>query len=135
MTSWPSGWTGCPARPSCWRGKLNIDAADSEGRPDALARMMARVTDSLPASEGGRAAGSAGVNAAQKGDPALDTGDWPDDKPPGNLRVDYVLPQKGLKVLGSGVFWPATGELAQVALAASSHRLVWVDIDWPPAER
>ncbi|MFH5773016.1 endonuclease/exonuclease/phosphatase family protein [Paracoccus sp. NGMCC 1.201697] len=124
-----------PGAPFVLAGKLNIDAADSEGRPDALARMMARVTDSLPASEGGRAAGSAGVNAAQKGDPALDTGDWPDDKPPGNLRVDYVLPQKGLKVLGSGVFWPATGELAQVALAASSHRLVWVDIDWPPAER
>lgn len=111
-------------------GNLNIDAQDSEGRPEALTRLMAHVTDPMPRSAGGAAA-KGGVNDGQKGDPALDTGDWPDDKPPGNLRVDYVLPQKGLKVLDSGVFWPADGPLAQTALAASAHRLVWLDLEWP----
>ena len=115
-------------------GKLNLDPADGDGRPEALARIMDRVTDPLPRSEGGRLAGQDGINAAQKGDPALDTGDWPDDAPPGNLRVDYVLPAKGLRVLGSGVYWPATGEMAAVALTASTHRLVWVDLDWPPTD-
>jgi hypothetical protein len=91
---------------------------------------MDHVTDTRPRSDGGAAA-AGGVNAAQKGDPALDTGDWPDDKPPGNLRVDYVLPARGLSVRDSGVLWPASGPLAEAALAASAHRLVWVDLDWP----
>ena len=120
-----------PDAPYVLAGKLNIDARDSEGRPHALARIMDHVQDPLPRSAGGRAAGMLGVNATQGGDPALDTGDWADDRPPGNLRGDYVLPQKALKVLDAGVFWPAEGPLAETALTASSHRLVWVDLDWP----
>lgn len=123
--------THLPDQPYILAGKLNIDAFDSEGRPEALARIMAHVTDPLPASEGGAHAGTLGINAAQKGDPRLDTGDWSDERPPGNLRVDYVLPQKGLKILDAGVFWPAAGPLAKTAVTASTHRLVWVDIDWP----
>lgn len=123
-------WLGhLPDAPFVLAGKLNMDAFDSAGDPGALARIMARVQDPLPRSAGGRRAGALGVNAAQKGDPGLDTGDWPDDRPPGNLRVDYVLPGKGLGVLGAGVHWPEDG----TAEAASSHRLVWVDIDWPLA--
>jgi len=120
-----------PDGPFVLAGNLNLDPLDSEGRPQALAAIMAHVTDPLPRSAGGAAA-AGGVNDGQRGDPALDTGDWPDDKPPGNLRVDYVLPAKPLKVLDSGVFWPADGPLAKAALAASAHRLVWVDLDWPP---
>ena len=127
-------WLGhLPDQPFVLAGNLNIDPADGDGRPEALARIMAHVTDPRPRSAGGAAA-RGGVNDGQKGDPALDTGDWPDDKPPGNLRADYVLPQKGLKVLGAGVFWPAGGELAKAALAASAHRLVWVDLDWPASQ-
>lgn len=121
-----------PDGPFVLAGNLNLDPLDSEGRPEALARIMAHVTDPLPRSAGGAAA-KGGVNDGHRGDPALDTGDWPDDKPPGNLRVDYVLPARPLKVLDSGVFWPAEGPLAKAALAASAHRLVWVDLDWPPA--
>lgn len=119
-----------PDAPFVLAGNLNMDPLDSEGRPDALTRIMDHVTDTLPRSAGGAAAGG-GVNDDHKGDPGLDTGDWPDDKPPGNLRVDYVLPQKGLRVLDSGVFWPAEGALARTALDASAHRLVWVDLEWP----
>ncbi|WP_449044646.1 endonuclease/exonuclease/phosphatase family protein [Paracoccus versutus] len=121
-----------PDGPFVLAGNLNLDPLDSEGRPEALARIMAHVTDPLPRSAGGATA-KGGVNDGHRGDPALDTGDWPDDKPPGNLRVDYVLPARPLKVLDSGVFWPAEGPLAKAALAASAHRLVWVDLDWPPA--
>ncbi|GLK62759.1 endonuclease/exonuclease/phosphatase family protein [Paracoccus kondratievae] len=121
-----------PKGPFVLAGNLNLDPMDGDGRPEALARIMAHVTDPLPRSTGGTAA-RGGVNDNHKGDPALDTGDWRDDRPPGNLRVDYVLPAKGLEVLGSGVFWPAEGPLAEAALKASAHRLVWVDVDWPPA--
>ncbi|WP_199259203.1 endonuclease/exonuclease/phosphatase family protein [Paracoccus binzhouensis] len=121
-----------PEAPFVLAGNLNMDPMDSEGRPEALAAIMAHVTDPRPRSAGGAAA-KGGVNAGHKGDPALDTGDWPDDKPPGNLRVDYVLPAKGLTVQDSGVFWPADGPLAEAVLTASAHRLVWVDLDWPPA--
>ncbi|MTH76710.1 endonuclease/exonuclease/phosphatase family protein [Paracoccus aestuariivivens] len=119
-----------PDAPFVLAGKLNIDLSDSEGRPEALTRILPHVTDTHPSSEGGAAARELGVNATQKGDPALDTADWPDDKPPGNLRVDYVLPSKAMNVIDSGVFWPASGDLVKVAETASSHRLVWVDLDW-----
>lgn len=120
-----------PEAPFVLAGKLNMDPMDSAGDPGALAAIMGKVQDTQPRSSGGAQAGTSGVNARQKGDPALDTGDWPDDKGPGNLRVDYVLPQKGLRVLDSGVIWPAEGPLAQLTVTASSHRLVWVDLDWP----
>jgi endonuclease/exonuclease/phosphatase family metal-dependent hydrolase len=53
----------------------------------------------------------------------------------GGTRVDYALPSRGLEVLGAGVFDPdstvdAPG--ASVARAASDHRMVWLDLHWPP---
>jgi hypothetical protein len=54
----------------------------------------------------------------------------------GGTRVDYVLPARSLRVLGAGVFSPDSTvdpEGAQAATAASDHRLVWVDLVWPPA--
>jgi hypothetical protein len=72
------------------------------------------------------------VNAAHRGDPARDTADWPDDfGAPGNLRVDYVLPSSDWRILGAGVWWPEAGEEAEVASAASRHRMVWVDVELP----
>jgi hypothetical protein len=51
----------------------------------------------------------------------------------GRLRVDYVLPSTDWTVTGSGVVWPEAGApLADAALVASRHRLVWVDL--VPAE-
>lgn len=54
------------------------------------------------------------------------------------LRLDYVLPSRDLTVVGSGVFWPASGEPGREWLAdaadieraeySSDHRLVWVDL-------
>ncbi|NIS02400.1 MAG: endonuclease/exonuclease/phosphatase family protein, partial [Gemmatimonadetes bacterium] len=47
---------------------------------------------------------------------------------PGNLRADYVLPSKKLKIQDSGVFWPLTADPLFVLVGASDHRLVWVDV-------
>ncbi|MFN7963913.1 MAG: endonuclease/exonuclease/phosphatase family protein [Thermoanaerobaculia bacterium] len=53
----------------------------------------------------------------------------------GGHRADYVLPSRNLDVLAGGVFWPSEEEDPQAhawAEAASDHRLVWLDLAWPP---
>lgn len=53
----------------------------------------------------------------------------------GAVRVDYVLPSAELVVVGGGVYDPDPStdpEGAARAALASDHRLVWVDIGWPP---
>lgn len=109
-------------------GDAKLDPVDGDGRPEALRALIAAAQDPQPRSEGGAQAAQTGVNAAHKGDPALDTAVY-DENDAGNLRVDLVLPSKDLTVTGAGVFWPAEGEpLAEQVATASHHRLVWVDI-------
>ena len=50
------------------------------------------------------------------------------ERGPGNLRVDYVLPSRSLRIADSAVFWPAPGQPYADLVAASDHRLVWVDV-------
>ncbi|MTE00027.1 endonuclease/exonuclease/phosphatase family protein [Paracoccus sp. YIM 132242] len=116
-----------PPAPFVLAGTPNLDPVDGEGRPEAMAALLDHAQDPQP--RGAFQPEQTGVNATHRGDPALDTGVF-DPAGPGNLRVDYVLPAKGLRVTGSGVIWPAPGDpLAAVVEAASEHRLVWVDID------
>lgn len=117
-------------------GNLNKDPEDGAGLADAMDALLTsdRITDPRPASRGASRAAEAqgGANAGQAGPPALDTADWNDERGPGNLRVDYVLPDASLGIADAGVFWPAPGvPLAEAAGAASAHRLVWVDISLP----
>lgn len=111
-------------------GVANLDPHDGDGRPDALEGLLASplLNDPKPSSEGGRAASDPG----HRGDPALDTVAWPAPGP-GNLRVDYVLPDARFRVLDAGVFWPAPGSADDASFGnqvrvASRHRLVWVDL-------
>lgn len=115
-----------PDAPFVLAGNANLDPTDGEGRHAAIRDLLAdpRLQDPAPISDGARAA----ADADHAGDPSLDTADWPDGAP-GNLRVSYVLPSAGLKIAGSGVFWPAPGQPHhRAALSASAHRLVWVDV-------
>ena len=78
----------------------------------------------------------AGANGSHKSDAKHDTADFSDGAV-GNLRADYVLPSTELKVVGSGVFWPlADRSLARLVWGfpppSSDHRLVYVDVAWPP---
>ena len=116
-------------------GAANLDPVDGDGRNGALRELLghAALGDPQPASAGGRLAAEAdgGVNRRQGGDPAFDTADWP-EKPgyPGNMRVDYVLPSRTLRILDAGVFWPAPDALfGGDVVAASRHRVVWVDLE------
>jgi hypothetical protein len=125
-----------PPEPVVVLGLANLDPADGEGLRDAITGLVAhpRLQDPAPSSAGGvQAAGAlGGVNAAQSGDPAFDTADWPDQDGPGNLRVSYVLPDAALGVLGAGVVWPGADDpLRRLidAVGAPRHRLVWIDLD------
>jgi len=118
-------------------GDLNCDPVDGDSRREALLALLAheRVQDPQPRSRGADEAKvqQFGQNMQQAGDPALDTGDFP-DKPgegPGNLRIDYVLPSRDLAVTQAGVFWPLAFEQTSALLAVTDHRLVWVDVQMP----
>ena len=77
-----------------------------------------------PASVGGRKASEQDDSqSAGRGDPAHDTSNFGEFQ---NLRIDYALPSKGLKVLDGGVFWPVPGEPGSEAIMATDHRSVWI---------
>ncbi|MEM8571254.1 MAG: endonuclease/exonuclease/phosphatase family protein [Pseudomonadota bacterium] len=124
---------GPPDEPLIFAGNLNKDPFDGAGDSAGIGALLEldRFQDVRPTSQGARVAAEkqGGFNARHAGPAEQDTADWRDDKGPGNLRVDYVLPDARLQVRGAGVFWPAPGEpLAWETANASRHRLVWVDI-------
>ncbi len=113
-------------------GDFNADPADGDGVDGAAAQLLeAPWIDArcVPTSNGGTQAGArqGGVNRKHRGDPAADTADFNDDHA-GNLRLDYLLPARGLRVLGCGVFWPAPTEDGAGLADFSDHRLVWLDL-------
>ncbi len=129
-------------------GDLNADASNDGDSIDGAADQIVEhpfVRDPLPASEGAVEASrlQGGVNRTHVGNPAYDTADFADFSA-GNLRVDYVLPSRPLKVLGAGVFWPVQADplfrLTGVfdrsytnGFPSSDHSMVWVDLAVPPS--
>lgn len=129
-----------PGRLFVIAGDQNSDPNDGDSIPGSIQLLLdhqlinTRVT---PASEGGpeAAALQGGANAAHLSDPAYDTADF-SDTAPGNLRADYVLPRKGLRINDAGVFWPRTTDpffylTGTFPFPSSDHRLVWVDVRVP----
>ncbi len=109
---------------------LNSDPVDGDSVPGAMNQLLAhpRVnSDFTPSSKGAQLAteNKRDPNAADKGAPAHDTSSFGDFQ---NLRIDYALPSRNLKISGGGVFWPAPDEPGAEAVTATDHRLVWIDI-------
>ena len=128
-------------------GDQNSDPVDGDSIPGSAQlllehnRVNARTTpESLGAPEAALLQG--GANTSHRGDPRYDTADFNDNPAPGNLRADYVLPERSLQIRGSAVFWPLRSDplfrLTGVFNAAdwgpvggfptSDHRMVWVDV-------
>ena len=63
---------------------------------------------------------------ARKGDIATHTGNF--GPKAGTLRIDYVLPSRGLRVLDTGVAWPAASAPDADFSNASDHHAVWIDV-------
>ncbi|KNC17714.1 endonuclease [Arthrobacter sp. RIT-PI-e] len=117
-------------------GDQNSDPEDGGSLDGAIDQLLGHrsVQDPLPSSKGAAEAAAlqGGANANHRGDPRLHTADF-EDRSAGNLRVDYVLPSRNLRVADSGVFWPLLGtpgaELTGIfPFPASDHRLVFVDV-------
>jgi Endonuclease/Exonuclease/phosphatase family len=127
-------------------GDQNADPLDGDSTEQAIDQLLdnPKIADPAPSSLGAPEAASlqGGANTSHVGDPKYDTADFADTAP-GNLRADYVLASKRLKVVDTGVFWPTlddelsrlTGvfDFAQfqqdgIGFPTSDHRLVWLDI-------
>jgi len=124
-------------------GDQNADPFDGDSRPEAIRQLLDEPlinTATTPDSPGGpeQARLQGGVNAQHRGDPAFDTADFAE--PPGNLRVDYVLPRRNLRITDAGVFWPLTSDplfdlVGTFPFPSSDHRMVWLDLAVPGRAR
>jgi hypothetical protein len=127
-------------------GDQNADPFDGDSTSDAIQQLLdnPRINTSVtPSSPGGpeQAARQGGANASHEGNPAFDTADFADTAP-GNLRADYVLPDRSMEIENAFVFWPLMsdplfplvglfqfGQPDGNGFPSSDHRLVAVDVE------
>ena len=118
-------------------GDQNSDPLDGDSIPGAIQQLIehplvdVRVT---PDSDGAVEASilQGGANADHQSDPRFDTADF-SDTAPGNLRADYVLPRRNLRIVDGAVFWPLQSDplfrlTGTFPFPSSDHRLVWIDL-------
>ncbi len=120
-------------------GDQNADPLDGDSFDGAINQLLdhPRVNTTRTPSSAGAVEATAlqgGINLEHLGDPQFDTADFAE--PPGNIRVDYVLPSMSLRILDSGVFWPVSSDplsalTGTYPFPSSDHRLVWVDVHLP----
>jgi Endonuclease/Exonuclease/phosphatase family len=121
-------------------GDQNSDPLDGDSIPGSIQQLIEHplVNTSVTPSSAGAVEASAlqgGANLAHRSDPAFDTADFADSAP-GNLRADYVLPRKNLRIQDAAVFWPLladplSGLTGVFPFPSSDHRLVWVEVRVP----
>jgi hypothetical protein len=125
-------------------GDQNSDPLDGDSIPGSIQQLIEHPlvnTKLTPSSAGAveAAALQGGANATHRSDPAFDTADF-SDFAPGNLRADYVLPRKNLRMLDAAVFWPLQADplfrlTGVFPFPSSDHRLVWIDVTVPGSAR
>jgi Endonuclease/Exonuclease/phosphatase family len=129
-------------------GDQNSDPLDGDSIPGSIQQLIEHPlvnTSVTPESAGAIEASllQQGANRFHRSDPHYDTADFADGAP-GNLRADYVLPRKNLKIVGAGVFWPVRADpffrltgvfdpfwLPVGGFPTSDHRSVWIDVSVP----
>jgi hypothetical protein len=125
-------------------GDQNSDPLDGDSIPGSIQQLLEHPlvnTKLTPSSEGAVEAAllQGGANTSHRSDPAFDTADFVDSDP-GNLRADYVLPRKNLRMLEAAVFWPVQSDplfrlTGVFPFPSSDHRLVWIDVAVPGRKR
>jgi len=124
-------------------GDQNSDPFDGDSIPGSAQQLLDHplINTKVTPDSGGAVEQSdiqGGLNDIHIGDPAFDTADFFDGDP-GNLRADYVLPRKSLKIIDAAVFWPTSDDplfplVGIFPFPSSDHRLVWVDVRVPGTE-
>jgi hypothetical protein len=122
-------------------GDQNSDPFDGDSVPGSAQQLLdhPQVNTSLsPSSPGAveQAELQGGANETHEGDPAFDTADFSDVPGPGNLRADYVLPRRNMKMVDAAVFWPLSTSpffrlVGTFPFPSSDHRLVSIDVRVP----
>jgi hypothetical protein len=125
-------------------GDQNSDPLDGDSIPGSIQQLIEHPlvnTAVTPASAGAVEASAlqGGANLTHRSDPKFDTADFADGAP-GNLRADYVLPRKNLRIQDAAVFWPLMADplfrlTGVFPFPSSDHRLVWVDVSVPRTAR
>lgn len=112
-------------------GDMNADPDDGDSFADAIGQLLAhpRVDARFVPTSDGAAAQAGAYGLARKGDARTHTGDF--GPATGTLRIDYVLPAHGTRVVGGGVFWPRPEAPEAAWLSASDHHAVWLDLYLP----
>ncbi|NUO74876.1 MAG: endonuclease/exonuclease/phosphatase family protein [Lysobacter sp.] len=112
-------------------GDMNADPVDGDGARGAIAQVLdhPRVDATHVPRSAGAPQRAAEYGLPRKGDTATHTGDF--GPKAGTLRLDYVLPSRGLNVRDSGVFWPARDSADAAYADGSDHHLVWIDLAKP----
>lgn len=103
--------TAPPQTPFVLIGNANLDPDAGAGDRAEIAALLAHPLRQDPAPQ----APLPGTDA-----PTTATAHWPDG--PGALRVDYLLPDRRLTVLQSGLVWPSP---------EATHALLWADLLLP----
>ena len=121
-------------------GDQNSDPLDGDSIPGSIQQLLdhplvntRHTAESAGAVEA--AALQGGANATHRSDPRFDTADFADGAP-GNLRADYVLPRKSLRIVDGAVFWPVQADplfrlTGVFPFPSSDHRAVWIDVTVP----
>src|SRR5918996_6413450 len=119
-------------------GDQNSDPFDGDSVPGSAQQLLDHplVNTSLtPSSPGAveQAEVQGGANENHRGNPAFDTADFADVPGPRNLRADYVLPRKNMKMTDAVVFWPLSSSplfrlVGTFPFPSSDHRLVFIEV-------
>jgi hypothetical protein len=125
-------------------GDQNSDPLDGDSIAGSIQQLLdnPRVNTTVTPDSGGAVEASAlqgGANTTHLSDPRYDTADF-SDSTPGNLRADYVLPSRNLRIVDGAVFWPVLADpLSSLTgvfpFPSSDHRLVWLDVMVPGSNR
>jgi len=121
-------------------GDQNSDPLDGDSIPGSIQQLLEHplINNRATPESAGAVEASAlqgGANLAHESDPRFDTADFADTAP-GNLRADYVLPRKNLRIVDGAVFWPETDDslfylTGVFPFPSSDHRAVWIDVVVP----
>jgi hypothetical protein len=121
-------------------GDQNSDPLDGDSIPGSIQQLLEHPlvnTKVTPSSAGAVEAAvlQGGINTTHRSDSRFDTADFADGAP-GNLRADYVLPRKNLRIVDGAVFWPIQasplfGLTGVFPFPSSDHRAVWIDVRIP----
>lgn len=119
-------------RPFVIAGDLNASTVEGDALAEGIAGLLASNLvqgDVVPTSAGAVAHSQQRIDEGElaTATAAAHTAGW-------RMRADYVIPSvKGLKVVDSGVFWPAPDEAGHHLVAdrgaSSDHRLVWLELE------